>query len=87
VANTRACEQCGAVFAPRREHARFCGVRCRPASRAPGRLAWETTQYQAYQAHLSGHTIGETFGRTAAFLRLASADAQSVTVAGTHAGR
>ena len=31
VAETRACEQCGAVFVPRREHARFCCIRCRAA--------------------------------------------------------
>lgn len=31
MADTRKCEQCGAVFAPRREHARFCGARCRVA--------------------------------------------------------
>jgi hypothetical protein len=31
VADTRECEQCGSVFAPRREHARFCGARCRVA--------------------------------------------------------
>jgi hypothetical protein len=31
VADTRSCEQCGAVFVPRREHARFCCVRCRAA--------------------------------------------------------
>jgi hypothetical protein len=29
--DTRNCEQCGAVFAPRREHARFCSARCRVA--------------------------------------------------------
>ena len=29
MAETRTCEQCGAVFAPRREHARFCCARCR----------------------------------------------------------
>jgi hypothetical protein len=29
--DTRTCEQCGAVFAPRREHARFCSARCRVA--------------------------------------------------------
>jgi hypothetical protein len=29
VADTRTCEQCGAAFAPRREHARFCSARCR----------------------------------------------------------
>jgi hypothetical protein len=27
----RNCEQCGMVFAPRREHARFCSARCRVA--------------------------------------------------------
>ena len=31
VADTRNCQQCGAVFAPRREHARFCSARCRVA--------------------------------------------------------
>jgi len=31
MADVRNCEQCGAVFAPRREHARFCGARCRVA--------------------------------------------------------
>ncbi len=29
MADTRNCEQCGAVFVPRREHARFCSARCR----------------------------------------------------------
>jgi len=28
---TRNCEQCGASFTPRREHARFCSARCRVA--------------------------------------------------------
>ena len=31
VADIRNCEQCGTAFAPRREHARFCSVRCRVA--------------------------------------------------------
>jgi len=31
VADVRTCEQCGGVFAPRREHARFCCARCRAA--------------------------------------------------------
>jgi endogenous inhibitor of DNA gyrase (YacG/DUF329 family) len=31
VADTRSCAQCGALFAPRREHARFCSARCRVA--------------------------------------------------------
>ena len=29
--DSRNCEQCGIMFAPRREHARFCCVRCRAA--------------------------------------------------------
>jgi hypothetical protein len=29
--DTRTCEQCGTVFAPQREHARFCRVGCRAA--------------------------------------------------------
>jgi hypothetical protein len=31
VTDTRNCEQCGVLFAPRREHARFCSARCRVA--------------------------------------------------------
>jgi hypothetical protein len=30
------------------------------------------TRYRAYQAELAGHTVGETFGRAAAFLQLAA---------------
>jgi uncharacterized OB-fold protein len=29
--DSRDCEQCGTSFVPRREHARFCCVRCRAA--------------------------------------------------------
>lgn len=29
MADTRVCEHCGALFEPRREHARFCSARCR----------------------------------------------------------
>ena len=52
MADTRECEQCGAVFAPRREHARFCSARCRVtwnrhhASDSPadsGPLDWSIT--------------------------------------------
>src|SRR5262249_3045656 len=31
VTDSRNCEQCGAMFTPRREHARFCSARCRVA--------------------------------------------------------
>lgn len=39
---------------------------------APRGQAWEMARYRAYEAHLAGHTVGEVFGRAAAFLKLAS---------------
>ena len=41
---------------------------------APGDriLISSMTRYRAYQAQLAGHTIGETFGRAAAFLKQAA---------------
>jgi hypothetical protein len=41
----------------------------------PRGQAWEMTRYRGYQAQLAGHTIGETFGRVTAFLKLAAANA------------
>ena len=49
------------------------------ATLAPQGQAWEMTRYQAYQAHLAGHTIGETFTRASAFLKQAVADAPALT--------
>jgi hypothetical protein len=40
---------------------------------SPRGRAWEMTRYQAYQAHLAGHAVGETFGQAAASLKLAAA--------------
>jgi hypothetical protein len=45
----------------------------------PRGQAWEMTRYRAYEVHLASHTIGETFGRVTAFLKLAAAKAASVT--------
>lgn len=56
------------------------------ASLAPRTQAWEMTRYRAYQAHLPGRTIGEIFGRAAAFLKLAAANAPAITDASLHAG-
>jgi hypothetical protein len=42
------------------------------SSLPPRGRAWEMTRYRAYQAHLAGHTLGDTFGRAAEFLKLAS---------------
>ena len=53
---------------------RITGWRWRPvprpvlASPRPRAQAWEMTRYQAYQAQLARHTIGETFRRAATFL-------------------
>jgi hypothetical protein len=41
--------------------------------------AWEMARYRAYQAHLVGYTIGETFGQTVAFLTLTGANTASTT--------
>jgi hypothetical protein len=49
--------------------------------------AWEMTRYRAYQAQLAGHTIGETFGRSAEFLRLAAANTSASTATRVQAGR
>jgi hypothetical protein len=51
------------------------------------RQMWEMTRYQAYQARLAAHTIGEVFGPAAAFLKLAAACAPSIADATVHAGR
>jgi hypothetical protein len=42
---------------------------------APRGQAWEMERYQAYEAHLAGHTMATVFGRAAAFLKLVSAQA------------
>ena len=53
----------------------------------PRGQAWEMTRYQAYQAHLAGHTIGETFDRAAEFLKLAAANEPTGPDASTAAAR
>jgi hypothetical protein len=53
----------------------------------PRGQAWETTRYQAYQAQLAGHTIGETFARAVAFLKLAATNTPAITDASAHAAR
>jgi len=53
----------------------------------PRGQAWEMTRYRAYEAQLAGHTVGESFGRAAAFLKLAAAKATLVTDISAHAAR
>jgi hypothetical protein len=57
------------------------------ASLPPRGQAWEMTRYQAYQARLAGHTIGETFARAAAFLKLTAAHAPPIADTSAHATR
>jgi len=57
------------------------------ASMPPRGQAWEMTRYHAYQAHLAGRTIGETFGRAAAFLKLTAATAPPAADTSVHAAR
>jgi hypothetical protein len=56
------------------------------ASLPPRGQAWEAMRYRSYQAQLAGHTIGETFGRAAEFLKLAAANAPAITHASVQAG-
>jgi hypothetical protein len=57
-----------------------------PLASLPSRgQEWETARYHAYQAYLAGNTIGEIFGRAAAFLNLTAAKAISATPVSTHA--
>ncbi len=51
----------------------------------PRGQVWEMTRYRAYQEHLAGHTIDETFGRAARFLKLAAANTPSITDPSAHA--
>jgi len=47
-----------------------------PLASLPGRArAWEISRYRAYQAHLAGHTIGETFGPAVTFLAVTGTSA------------
>jgi hypothetical protein len=61
MADIRNCDQCGALFAPRREHGRFCSARCRAgwnrrhASSAPAdtsALDWSITAMRETIARL-----------------------------------
>jgi hypothetical protein len=47
----------------------------------PRGQAWEMARYQAYEAHLAGHTMEEVFGPAAAFLKQVFERAASVAAA------
>jgi hypothetical protein len=56
------------------------------ASLPPRGQVWEMTRYQAYHAQLAAHTVGGVFGPAAAFLKLAAANAPSITDTSVPAG-
>jgi hypothetical protein len=66
MADGRSCEQCGEVFVPQREHARFCRAGCRaawnrehmgdPAVEASA-LAWSVTAMSEATGRLAGMTV------------------------------
>jgi hypothetical protein len=56
------------------------------ATLPPRGQEWELSRYQAYQDVLAGHSVGETFGRTADFHDLVVRTAQTATAAGADAG-
>ena len=47
------------------------------ATLPPRGQEWELNRYRAYQDLLAGHGIGETFGRTSAFLDLVAGTVQA----------
>jgi endogenous inhibitor of DNA gyrase (YacG/DUF329 family) len=57
------------------------------SSLSPRGRAWERARHRAYQKHLAGHAIGETFSQAAAFLSLTAANVPSITKISAHAGR
>jgi hypothetical protein len=68
MADLRHCDQCGAVFAPRREHARFCSGRCRVAWNRENAgdpvtevsaLAWSATAMKDMARRLPGISAGD----------------------------
>jgi hypothetical protein len=57
------------------------------SSLSPRGRAWELARHRAYQKHLAGHPIRETFSQAAAFLTLTAANVPSITKMSAHADR
>lgn len=78
--------------APAAAGARITGWTWRPMPKPvlgwlpPRGRAWERARYDAYQAQLAGHTIGETFRRATAFLTLACPEASPTGAVSAQAG-
>src|SRR6185437_7845864 len=55
------------------------------AALLPRGQEWEKTRYRAYQRYLAGRTVGDTFGRATAFLRLTAGSVAPAADIGIHA--
>lgn len=55
------------------------------AALLPRGQEWEKTRYRAYQRYLAGRTVGDTFGRATAFLRLTAGSVAPAADSGIHA--
>jgi hypothetical protein len=55
------------------------------AALSPRGQAWEMARYRAYQAHLAGHAVGDTFGLAVPFLQLVATKAAPAMRAGDYA--
>lgn len=54
------------------------------AALLPRGQEWEKTRYRAYQRYLAGRTVGDTFGRATAFLRLTAGSVAPAADSGIH---
>ena len=55
------------------------------AALLPRGQEWEKTRYRAYQRYLASRTVGDTFGRATAFLRLTAGSVAPTADSGVHA--
>jgi hypothetical protein len=55
------------------------------AALLPRGQEWEKTRYRAYQRYLASRTVGDTFGRASAFLRLTAGSVAPAADSGVHA--
>ncbi len=55
------------------------------AALLPRGQEWEKTRYRAYQRYLASRTVGDTFGRATAFLRLTAGSVAPAADSGVHA--
>jgi hypothetical protein len=55
------------------------------AALLPRGQEWERTRYRAYQRYLASRTVGDTFGRATAFLKLTAGSVAPAADSSIHA--